>query len=94
MSAPEIRALPVSAWDEREGVDSRHELRWPDAGDPLGYQLVVVIHVRGNVGRFAGPGYYVCSRCQEVDDPRQPEQGTACCRDVAVVRQFQGKAAK
>ena len=81
---PTIRPLPLTSWDEREGIDGRWEVRWPDATDILGYRQVHVIHVTPK-GRFAVAPYFLCTGHYETDS-RQADEARFC-EDVKAVRE-------
>lgn len=87
---PTVRPLPLNVGDEREGVDGRWELRWPNPEAPLGYDLRHVMHVTpSRHERFPGQPYFVCSYCERGFDTRQFDDSERVCEDVQAVREWQ-----
>jgi len=80
----DVRVLPLNAGDERERIDGRFEVRWPDETEPSGTDIWHVIHIQE--GRL-GPAQYICSRCRpNPGDSRQPDDGReGFCPEVRAV---------
>jgi hypothetical protein len=77
---PAIRAWPLNVGDEREGVDGRWELHWPNPAADLGNDLRHVMHITP-AARLGGNPYYICSQCRDGLELRQ-YAGDEVCRDV------------